>query len=88
MTEKTLTFQEFQSRINQVAGPGVIYREQGRDGWDRLDFDENGPCLVHENGPHWCDAAPPASWYSYQLLGTYDFNTGKGKFFALYHHRK
>jgi hypothetical protein len=64
--------------------PGVTFRETGAHGWDRLAFDDHGPKLVHEGGPHWIDAVPSRGTIDARLgrlLGTYDVATGTGVFF-------
>jgi hypothetical protein len=81
--DKPLTVDEWKSAILALDSKAT-FRETGAHGWDRLDFDDNGPKLVHGDGPHWIDAEPaydtPLSRMG-RLLGSYDVKSGTGVIF-------
>jgi len=83
----SIAFTSWQNQLNAKYGAkNIIYREYGANGYNRLDFDDNGPKMTPVTGPHYMDAAPINEnpyRFSGKLLGTFDFHKDGGIFFFM-----
>ena len=62
--------------------PDADAQTTGEYGWTALGINNNGPTLTpHMSGPHFTDVSS-ASYSKWKIVGSFDHNTNKGKYFA------